>query len=861
MNKGMDKEGTVNKKLSAIVESIASKSTHDEKFLLVWGISFRKINTFLLSCFLLLTIFVSLLLGYQVSRGLQFDTDLRTLLPNVGMHDLQQMAADRLLDLGGNHTVLMVGAEDVVTVKLAAASIVNRLAGSSYWQVNKSAVDGVQFQQYVSALQDYRFQLLSRKQKTQLQQGGFGQLVEQALYQLYQPSDWARVVPPSDDPLNLFGNWLTSQRTNLVDLNVEDGYLLTSKADSQGRLYGIVLVELLVDPFALDTQQLAVDEISAVFSVLPETVTAFRSGVLFHTAEATGRAKREVSIIALGSVIGIVLLYLLSFRSLWPLSFSLCAIFFGSAVALTVVHATFGEIHLITLVFGASLIGVAVDYALHFLSRLYHVQNEVKNAIQDSVQNHAQRSCSHVEKQITPKQAIVSVFPGITLGLITTIMGYLCLIRSDMVGLHQIALFSIVGLIAAWLFVVVIFPLVFRRQPVNRFLWLATLSYFNVRLWQKIGKRQIIHMLWFIFPFLIVVGAMSLQFEKDIRTLHRPSLALLSEGKTVQQVLNAFAPNQFFVVVGENPQTVLEMEESFQQQLNSLVSEGVIGSFDKVSNYLPSISKQRENYNILKDSAYGLSDGVVNFMRDLGVEAEGIVAHQADFSAAEERFLSLSVWQAVAPVNIRSLWLGDVEGRVASVITLAGIENTLALQRAASFSKQVIFVDRVDDISQGLLEHGRQAALFLLVAYCVIAALLLFRYRQVSALLLVSIPLLSSLIALTLFSLSGVAISLFHIFGLFLVLGLGIDYGLFIREAAESSLSTQTDGSSMTGASYWIAINLSAITSCLSFGLMSLSSTPMVSAFGMTVLIGSVCNLLLVPLVTVLTVSVEGECA
>ncbi len=815
----------------------------DKSSPLIWGVPFRKINITLLLCFLLVGLSVLLLLSQQVSRGLHINTDLRSLLPTSAGHDLQQLAADRLLDLGGNHTVLMVAAEDVATVKLAATSIVQGLESSDYWRVSQRASDDAQFQQLVGVLQKYRFQLLSEEQRGQLQQADFESLAAQALYQLYQPSGWMRVVPPSDDPLNLFAGWLTDQQKNLAGLDIEDGFLLTSEADDLGSWYGIVLVELLVDPFALDTQQPAVNEISTLFSTLPATITPFRSGILFHAAEAAARAADEVRVISLGSVIGIVLLYLLTFRSLRPLIFSLCAIFCGSVVALTVVHAVFSEVHLITLVFGASLIGVSVDYALHFLSRLYHVQS-------------AMLGNGDAKGYITPVQAIVSVFPSITLALATTVVGYLCLTQSDMRGLYQIALFSIVGLITAWLFVVVVFPRVFTQQPINRYRWLVVLCSINMKFWSALNKRKIIYTLWLILPLLVIYSVMALQFSKDIRTLHRASLPLLNEAKAVQKNLNAFAPNQFFVVFGKTPQAVLEIEEAFQASLNDLVSEGSIRSFDKVSNYLPSMNRQRENYRLLKNRAYDVAGGVEHFMQHIGVETKSITKHRSDFLAAEEHLLSLPAWQAVAPEAVRSLWLGRVpevtEERFASMITLVGIKDTSALQRAASFSEQVIFVDRVEDISQGLVEHSRQAALFLLAAYGVIAMLLLLRYRQASALLLVLIPLLSSVVVLVLLGSSGAAISLFHIFGLFLVLGLGIDYGLFIREAAASSLA---------GGACWVAINLSAITSCLSFGLMSFSSTPMVSAFGVTVLIGSVCNLLLVPLITVIAGSAWSDCA
>jgi len=99
------------------------------------------------------------------------------------------------------------------------------------------------------------------------------------------------------------------------------------------------------------------------------------------------------------------------------------------------------------------------------------------------------------------------------------------------------------------------------------------------------------------------------------------------------------------------------------------------------------------------------------------------------------------------------------------------------------------------------------------------------------------VPLVSTLLTITLLSGIGMSISLFHLFAMFLILGLGMDYSIFIYESSTAETASHT------------AILFSAITSCLSFGLLALSSTPMVQFFGATVLIGSIFNLALAPAV------------
>ncbi len=78
--------------------------------------------------------------------------------------------------------------------------------------------------------------------------------------------------------------------------------------------------------------------------------------------------------------------------------------------------------------------------------------------------------------------------------------------------------------------------------------------------------------------------------------------------------------------------------------------------------------------------------------------------------------------------------------------------------------------------------------------------------------------------------------NLFNYLALILVLGIGIDFTLFIAEARHELDATM------------FAITLSALTTMLSFGLLSLSGTYAVHSFGLTVLIGIACAYLLAPL-------------
>ena len=71
----------------------------------------------------------------------------------------------------------------------------------------------------------------------------------------------------------------------------------------------------------------------------------------------------------------------------------------------------------------------------------------------------------------------------------------------------------------------------------------------------------------------------------------------------------------------------------------------------------------------------------------------------------------------------------------------------------------------------------------------------------------------------------GEPFQLSNILALLLLLGIGVDYGIFLLEH-------DGDGSA------WLAVVLGAASTWLSFGLLAMSSTPALHAFGLTLMVG-----------------------
>lgn len=141
------------------------------------------------------------------------------------------------------------------------------------------------------------------------------------------------------------------------------------------------------------------------------------SGSPFHTLIATERTKSEVNILGAISIAAVFLLGLLLARTWRIFPLLLLALALGFAAALLSVILVFRSVHVVTLLFGTSLIGLGVDYCYHGF-----LEPEKKKEL--------------------------------TSALVTTSLAFVPLFFSGVAALSQMALFTIVGITVIYLVVI-----------------------------------------------------------------------------------------------------------------------------------------------------------------------------------------------------------------------------------------------------------------------------------------------------------------------------------------------------------------------------------------------------------------------
>lgn len=778
--------------------------------------------TWLLGC---LSIVVGgLLIQEYFHNGFVVETDLQALFPIDEDNQLSQHINDRLFKEYGNKLIIATYADSIEKAQAAADIVAKAVADNSLLKQETSESNADLAAQQIELLNSHRFHLLTDNQTRDIEQSNFSNILQNARNSLMGFS--GNGLSPLQDPLAL-ANGIAQQLqpplageliNNRLVIKDEKNSLILFALNLNGQSFNLTVQEKINDWLTQLRNQIKNNNSTQDAQILV-------SGAVFHAAESSANAKREMTIIGAGSTIGIILLYLLAFKRLQPLMLSICSLMYGFLFAVAFCYLMFDKLHLMTLVFGSSLIGVADDYSVHYLCKHQHVFLGIDKT----------KSNLPYRKKLTEK-IISTLLLGLFLALVTSVLGYGCLLQPALPGLHQIAYFSIFGLIGSWLFVIVIYPYFFRTpfaQPSSIIDFISSLP------WRTWGNKIGTHWFWVFIPslLLVIAGTYRLEISSDVRMLYKPSAELLNSEKKLHQLLQSFSPNQYFVLRAPTPEALLSLEEKFRHtQLDQLVNEGALRGYSATSQIVPSIATQTHYYQLLSEKVYRENGIASEFMQNIGLDKDAINSLQQQFTQEEKHFLTVENWLPVTRPDQALLWLGKINDDYVSVIALRGVKDVKALSASVENSDNIRWVDRVNELSMLLKKLLHSAATMLALAYALTFIFMWFAYRKARALVLVLVPLSATAITLSLISVCNVPINLFHIFGCFLVLGLGMDYSIFAYESNKQDAVSQR------------AIGISALTTALSFGLLSASSTPMVQAFGVTLLSGTFMSLLLAPL-------------
>ncbi|AOE50982.1 MMPL family transporter [Kangiella sediminilitoris] len=759
-------------------------------------------NNYRATLWFALLLIVGLLFYGQLKQGFKVETNILKLLPQTEVDPFAEEAFTRFSDNNFKQLIIAVSASDKNGALDGAQRLSQQLSATKLIESFQSQLTQTEQRAIAELYFNHRFYLLSDKDRRLMHEEGRDPFIDDTLQLIYSPLSGRLVsLIPSDPYLLSYRyiqniNALNNKRNQAAEL--VDEFMVFNQ---NGRFTALLSARISSSPFDTDTQ----NELKGViekFERQNNELSILRTGALFYAQHAAASAKQEISTIGLGSLIAVIVLLLVAFRSSVPLLLTLSSLATGIFIALTVVHLTFSSIHILTLVFGSSLVGVAVDYSFHYFATA----------------NIHQRPLKHI-------------LIAITMGLISSVIGYVALFTAPFPGLRQMALFCAVGLAGAFFTVV----LLFDRIPykVNTPNWILNCFKLQFQMSRYVARPTFIILLLAAPIVAVFILSNTDENNDNIRQLQSIPDELYQQELQIKALVNAPATNQFFVVRADNPPELLRLLDQINPSLEQLVTNNAMGSYQHLAQFVPALKQQHNNYNLI--GQYFLQDNQRELV-ELGLlQPDQVDELKQQYNNQEP--LQLTDWLK-SPLGQRFnyLWLGQVSQQYAAIITLNNIQDIPSLEAAASKHENLYFINKVDKISTMFANYRELALMMLILAIGAVFIVLTLKYRALIAGYVLMGPLVAGSLAIIINILINNSFNLFSTLALFLVFGIGIDYGLFYAEAKKRSSYIS------------LAIGLSAITTLLSFGLLSLSQTPAIHAFGLTMLTGILTVFLLSPI-------------
>jgi predicted exporter len=560
-----------------------------------------------------------------------------------------------------------------------------------------------------------------------------------------------------------------------------------------------------------DGQGVAVARVRTEFAALAANAPELRlliSGAPVFSLEARATIKSEVERLAVVSAAGIIFVLLLAYRSLVALLLGLLPVLSGALAGVAAVMLGFGSVHGITIGFGTTLIGEAVDYSIY-----YFVQS----------------------RQGSDDDWRARFWPTIRLGVLTSLCGFASLLFSGFPGLAQLGLYSISGLITAAAVTRFVLP---QLRPAR----------FAIRDTSALGRavapvaRGLGKLRWLMLA--VAVAAIAVVFVKrdQLWNEHLSDLspmppAVVALDTSLRADLGNTDQGWLVVLNAPTREDALAAAERISARLQTLVDAGVISGFETPTRFLPSEATQRARRAALPERAE-LAARLKAALADLPLRADKLYVFLDDVARAKSQPLLSAESLRGSTIGLAVDTMLQQRGAKWTVLMpvhgVAGGVDAAALRATLAGEPGALFLDLGEESARLYADYLTEAIWLSLAGFVAIAFLLLATLRSLRRTLRVLAPLvLAVLLVMAALALLGERLTLLHLVGLLLTVAVGSNYALFFDDG-KASADTHTLASLL----------VANATTVIGFGALATATVPVLHAIGVTVGPGAVLALL-----------------
>ena len=488
-------------------------------------------------------------------------------------------------------------------------------------------------------------------------------------------------------------------------------------------------------------------------------------------------------------------------------------VLFGGLFALACIWLIKGSVSVLAIAAGSVVLGIAVNYSLHFLSHLRHTTS-VREVIKDLV------------------------YP-MTIGSMTTVLAFLCLQFANAGVLKDLGLFAGFSLIGASVSSLIFLPQLvkdnfFGAHP--QATWVDRLSAYELE-----SNKYLVYFILLLTPVLYYFAG-QVKFNSDMNSLNFMNKNMKQAEKELNAI-NQFSLRSVFIVTsGATLEQALEHNDALTPVLQELKQNKILNKFSSISGFIISDSLQKQR--IAKWNNYWTTEKkkkVSDLVHREGEKLKFSPILFANFDSLIRKKYSPADKEALQNIRVSFFddYITEKEGDV-TVITLAQVDvhQKEKLYQQLELYKNVHALDKsMLTTSFVKLVHADFNFIVTFTSVIVFIALLL-AYGRLELTLLTFIPMLITWIwILGIMALAGIEFNIVNVMISTFIFGLGDDYSIFIMDGLQQEFRT----GKKTLPSIKTSIFLSAITTISGLGVLIFAQHPALRSIAAVSIIGIVC--------------------
>ena len=603
----------------------------------------------------------------------------------------------------------------------------------------------------------------------------------------------------------------------LLDMIARDPFLVTldileqlPPAEIVGDMWfaddgsAVLMAETVSTSIDTQAQRAAIDLVKTAFHELPDTdkLTLDITGVGAFSVELQETIRKEATIRSVLASLALMLVILVVFRKPRHILLAALPLGMGFLAGLALVSMLFERVHGITLAFGFTMLGVVIDYPLHLFS-------------------HAQ--------SVSGRTAIRRIWPTLRLGVTSTAIAYLALLFSGSQGLAQLGSFTVTG---------VIFAMLVTRTWLPHFV-----SGVQEAPSTTSGRVESPTLGWTV-GLLALLSSVAVTWhyttsglwDDQLSSLSPVSAERLSADRRLRGATATPDMRYQLFLQSDSLASLLEDCEQAEALLMTARDDGLVMDWQSVCQLLPSWANQESRRQAIPETEV-LRERVRQAAADTPFRAEAFepfinaAAKSRQFGPLgpdEMRDTPLRSWLDAHLMRLDSQWI--------ALVSLIEPKPDMLESRVTEWPISAGLIDLQNASLELMRDYRISAVKVITIAALLILALLWLVRGEFKQMLWVGLTVTAALgTTMTVTSLIHGGLTVMHLVAMLLVLGLGLDYALFLSRSESVMARAETRK----------GVLACAASTTLAFSILAGSSIPILKYLGLTVATGSTASYLL----------------